>query len=79
MPHQIRTEQLKAVMASVGDGIIAVDHEGRVTHYNPAAEKIVRIPAHEVIGNLISNIFPPDIPLLGVLKSGTIYNNREIL
>ena len=79
MPHQIRTEQLKAVMASVGDGIIAVDHEGRVTHYNPAAEKIVRIPAHEVIGNLISNIFPPDIPLLEVLKSGTIYNNREIL
>ena len=79
MPHQIRTEQLKTVMASVGDGIIAVDHEGRVIHYNPAAEKIVRIPAHEVIGNLISNILPPDIPLLEVLKSGTVYNNREIL
>ncbi len=79
MPHQIRTEQLKAVMAAVGDGILAVDHEGRVIHYNPAAEKIVRIPAYEVIGNLISNIFPPDIPLLEVLKSGTVYNNREIL
>jgi len=79
MPHQIRTEQLKAVMASVGDGILAVDHEGRVIHYNPAAEKIVRIPAYEVVGNLISNIFPPDIPLLEVLKSGTVYNNREIL
>ena len=79
MPHQIRTEQLKAVMASVGDGILAVDYEGRVIHYNPAAEKIVRIPAHEVVGNLISNIFPPDVPLLEVLKSGTVYNNREIL
>ncbi len=79
MPHQIRTEQLKAVMASVGDGIIAVDHEGRIIHYNPAAERIVRIPAHEVIGNLISNIFPPDIPLLEVLKSGNFYNNREIM
>jgi transcriptional regulator of aroF, aroG, tyrA and aromatic amino acid transport len=79
MPHQIRTERLKAVMASVGDGIIAVDHEGRVIHYNPAAERIVRIPAYEVIGNLISNILPPDIPLLEALKSGKVYNNREIL
>jgi transcriptional regulator of aroF, aroG, tyrA and aromatic amino acid transport len=79
MPHQIRTEQLKTVMASVGDGIIAVDHEARVIHYNPAAEKIVRLPAQEVIGNLLSNILPQDVPLLEVLKSGTVYNNREIL
>jgi TyrR family helix-turn-helix protein/PAS domain S-box-containing protein len=79
LPHQVRTEQLKAVMASVSDGIVAIDHEGRVTQYNPAAEKIVRIPAHEVIGRPISDIFPPDIPLLETLKSGTAYNNREIL
>lgn len=79
LPHQMRTEQLKAVMASVGDGIIAIDQEGRVTHYNPAAEKIIRIPSHEVIGRPITDFFPPDIPLLEALKHGTVYNNREIL
>lgn len=79
LPHQVRTEQLKAVMASVGDGIMAIDHEGRVTQYNPAAEKIIRIPAHEVIGKPITDFFPPDIPLLDALKHGMVYNNREIL
>ncbi|MCX5907873.1 MAG: sigma 54-interacting transcriptional regulator, partial [Deltaproteobacteria bacterium] len=79
MPHQVRTEQLKAVMASVSDGIIAIDHEGRVTQYNPAAEKIIRIPAQEVIGKPIFDTFPPDIPLLDALKTGAVYNNREIL
>jgi TyrR family helix-turn-helix protein/PAS domain S-box-containing protein len=78
MPHQIRTEHLNGVMASISDGIIAVDHEGRVTHFNPAAEKIARISASEMIGELIVNIFPPDVPILETLKTGAVYDNREI-
>ena len=78
MPHQIRAEHLNGVMASISDGIIAVDQEGRVTHFNPAAEKIARISASEMIGELIVNIFPPDVPILETLKNGAVYNNREI-
>ncbi len=79
MPHQQNLEQLKAILASVSDGIIAIDDKQRITQYNPAAEKIVRIPARKVIGQLLSEVFPPDIPLMDSLKYGTTYDNREII
>ncbi|MEN6411968.1 MAG: sigma 54-interacting transcriptional regulator [Veillonellales bacterium] len=79
LPHQEKAEQLKTVLASVNDGIIAVDHQGYITQYNPAAEKIVHFPAKEAIGKFLTEIFPPDIPLLDAVKQGTVYNNREIM
>lgn len=79
LPHQERAEQLKAVLASVNDGIIAVDHQGCITQYNPAAEKIIHIPAKDAIGKMLTEVFPPDIPLLDAVKQGVIYNNREII
>ena len=79
MPYEEKTEQLKAVLASVSDGIIAVDHQYRVTQYNPAAEKIIRIPHAEVIGKPITNIFPAEIPLVDAVKHGRVYDNMEIV
>lgn len=79
MPHQLKTEELKAVMAAVGEAIIAIDQEGRISHYNSAAEKIVRIPYQDVIGKKITDVFPPDNLLLNALRKGEIYNNREMI
>ncbi|HWR10076.1 sigma 54-interacting transcriptional regulator [Sporomusa sp.] len=79
MPHQERTEQLNAVLTAVSDGIIGIDLEGRITQYNPAAEKIVRLPASEVIRQPFAAIFPANSPLLETLQYGTRYNNREIV
>ncbi|VBB05820.1 pas fold-4 [Lucifera butyrica] len=79
MPHQEKAEQLKAVLTSVSDGIIAIDHQSRITQYNPAAEKIVHIPAVDVLGKSIREVFPSDLPLLAALQQGTVYNNREIM
>ena len=79
MPHQERTEQLKTVLTSVSDGIIAIDKNGCITQYNPAAEKIVRMPSDGTIGRHIGDVFPQDMPLLDALHHGTVYNNREIL
>jgi TyrR family helix-turn-helix protein/PAS domain S-box-containing protein len=79
MPHQQNLEQLTAILASVSDGIMAIDDQQRITQYNPAAEKIVRVPANKVIGHLLSEVFPPDIPLMDSLKYGTTYDNREII
>ncbi|HEY3426820.1 MAG TPA: sigma 54-interacting transcriptional regulator [Negativicutes bacterium] len=79
LPHQEKAEQLKAVLASVGDGIIAVDHRCIITQYNPAAEKIIRIPACHVIGKPIIDVFPPHTPLLNAVKYGTYYDNCEII
>ncbi|WP_371380541.1 sigma 54-interacting transcriptional regulator [Sporomusa aerivorans] len=79
MPHQVRSEQLNAVLTSMSEGIIGIDLERRITQYNPAAEKIVRLPAKDVLGRQFEEIFPADSPLLDTLKYGTLYNNREIV
>ena len=79
MPHQVRTEQLKAVMTSVSEGIVAIDATGVVTHYNPAAERILHLPRQQIVGHLLTEHLPADLPLMETLRNGSAYNNREIV
>ena len=79
MPHQVRTEQLKAVMAAVSDGIVAIDAAGIVTQYNPAAESILHLSRQKIIGNRLNDYLPSDLPLMETLRNGSSYNNREIV
>lgn len=79
MPHQEKEEQLKAVLASASDGILAIDHQARITQCNPAAEKILGIPPCEAVGRNLTDIFPTDMVLFNVLKHGAEYNNKEII
>lgn len=79
MPHQVRTEQLKAVMSAVSDGIVAIDAAGIVTQYNPAAETILHLPRERIVGRSLTACLPADMPLLDTLKTGLSYNNREIV
>jgi len=79
MPHQEREQQLKAVMDTIGDGILAIDKEAIITHFNPAAEKILSYQSSEVLGKKIKDIFISDIPLLEALHKGTPYSNREFV
>lgn len=79
MPHQVRTEQLKAVMSAVSDGIVAIDAAGIVTQYNPAAETILHLPRERIVGRHLTACLPADMPLLDTLQTGFAYNNREIV
>lgn len=79
LPHQEQAEQLKAVLASVEDGIIAADQHGIITQYNPAAEKIIRVAAKEALGKHLSAIFPPNIPLFTAINKGQSYRNCEVM
>jgi len=79
MPHQEREQQLKAVMDTIGDGILAVDQQEVITHFNAAAEKILSYKSGEVIGAKVKNIFISEIPLLEILHNGVPYNNREVV
>lgn len=79
MPHQERAEQVKAVLHTVSDGIIAVDRHGTITHFNPAAAYITRLPQEKVLGQNLRDFFPAHIPLLQTLRSGESYDNREIV
>lgn len=79
MPHQVRTEQIKAVLESVSEGIVAINSAGVVTHYNPAAEKILHLPREKILGGKLTEHLPADLPLMETLRTGISYNNREIV
>jgi PAS domain S-box-containing protein len=48
--------RLETVVNSMGDGLIAVDDEGRVVTYNPAAGAIVGIPRSRVVGRPLKEV-----------------------
>lgn len=55
-------ERLKAVVETALDGIIMMDHEGRIIRFNPAAEQIFSYRGRDVIGeNLADKIIPPSL------------------
>ena len=66
-------------MSSVSEGIVAIDASGIVTHYNPAAERILHLSRQQVIGNPLTKYLPVDLPLIETLRNGAAYNNREIV
>ena len=53
-----RAARIKVVLDSVVQGVIATDELGCVTIYNPAAERIFRIPEERVIGQKVEDVIP---------------------
>lgn len=51
-----RAEQLKAILSSVTNAVVAVDSSGTVTHFNQAAERMVGIDSERAIGTHVSTI-----------------------
>ncbi|MDR3564129.1 MAG: sigma 54-interacting transcriptional regulator [Negativicutes bacterium] len=79
LPYQEKAEQLKAVLASASDGIIAIDHQGRITQCNPAAARILHRAADTILGRHVADVFPANMALLDTLKHGIVYDNKEII
>jgi PAS domain S-box-containing protein len=50
---------LEQLIASAGDGIIAVDRDDRVDGWNPAAERIFGHSAREAVGRTVTEFLPP--------------------
>lgn len=48
--------RLETVVNSMGDGLIAVDDDGRVVTYNPAAGAIVGVPRSRVVGKALREV-----------------------
>jgi PAS domain S-box-containing protein len=49
-------ERLQATLKSIGDGVIATDHRGRIIVVNEAAESILGIEHNEMIGQQLENV-----------------------
>jgi len=55
MPARI---DLDALVRAAGDAIVVADPEGRITFWNPAAERIFGFPAADVLGESLDLIIP---------------------
>jgi PAS domain S-box-containing protein len=51
---------LASVVDSADDAIVCTDREGRITLWNPAAERLLGYSRKDVIGRDISLLFPPE-------------------
>src|SRR5262249_7391211 len=51
-----------AILDTALDAVITMDHEGRVTEFNPAAEKLFGYPREEAMGRSLSDlVMPPEM------------------
>ncbi|MBX6341858.1 MAG: GAF domain-containing protein, partial [Thermomicrobiaceae bacterium] len=50
--------QQDALIRSLSSALVAVDTAGRVTHWNPAAEEILGVPAASAIGAPLADLLP---------------------
>lgn len=58
----------RAVMNYAYDGIISIDAQGRITIFNPVAERVTQIASSKAIGQNIQEIWP-DLEVQKVLRS----------
>jgi len=52
-----REQWLQALMASMGDGVLAVDHEGRINFQNKSAEAILGMDALQIEGRPFTEVY----------------------
>jgi PAS domain S-box-containing protein len=56
-------ENLDQILAGLEDGLILFTREGRAGMVSPAVEKFLGVPAAELLGRRVTEIFPPQHPL----------------
>ena len=72
----ITSTQLRTIMESIDEGILAIDREGVITHCNRMAAILIRMDARKVIGKHLTRLWR-DSPMLSVLETGKGYEWRE--
>jgi PAS domain S-box-containing protein len=72
----VMANQLAAVVDSVYEGVVAIDDQGLITHFNKSAEELLHTGKEKLIGKPIKKALP-GIPLTQVLQ-GTDYKSKEL-
>ncbi len=55
------------------EGILFIEPDGRISHFNLKAEKILKVPAHRILGKNVFDLFPE------MLSGETLRNGRRAL
>jgi len=77
MPYEEREDELRTILNSVSEGILAIDKEGKITHVNEVACKIFYCSSKELIGLGAEELLSPKSPILDTLESGKTFKLRE--
>lgn len=78
-------DRVNAIITSMGEGLIVVDKEGRITYSNPAAGKLLGVSQDKIKGQYIDKIIPlyakpegkevislPDRPITKAIRTGKV-------
>ncbi|MEW6243695.1 MAG: sigma-54-dependent Fis family transcriptional regulator [Bacillota bacterium] len=74
--NDLLSTELGTVVDSMHNGVIAINAQGEVTTFNPAAERILGISAQWALGMHIQSVLP-ESNLINVLKTGTAEIGRK--
>jgi len=83
-----REQNMRALLDSIGDAVIATDPEGRVTRMNPVAESVTGWAAEDALGASLRDVFwvtaGPDGPVIDdpfgpLLERGALTGPGELL
>ncbi len=67
----LKTKRIKQILDFAHEGIIAIDYEGKITVFNPTAEKIFQLSSTAVVGDELSRHIPEtELDLNHVLTTG---------
>lgn len=64
------------ILHSIADGVVAVDRQGRITAINPAAARMIRVRAADVMGRPYPSLFKPGAAFSSALLD-TLETGRE--
>ncbi len=53
-----KEEDLRVILDSIGDGVIATDVAGRILRLNPTAERLTAWKQPEAVGQVLTKVFP---------------------
>ena len=69
----------ETIINTMSEGLMTVDTKGIVTQLNEAAAHMVETTASDAIGCHVSQILSKATPILGLLTTGTSYENQEVV
>jgi transcriptional regulator with PAS, ATPase and Fis domain len=72
----IMASQVNAVMDAVDEGVIAINGDGIVTHFNLSAERMFNIPRKEILHQPLEK-YLTGLPLLSALRQPGGFTSRE--
>lgn len=70
------SNELTAILETIHEGAMAIDAQGRVTHCNTTAAKLLKLDREKIIGKHLGD-FWKDTPALDVLETGSEYIEKE--